>query len=108
MTGVLTVRENIMFSAQLRLPRKMSYDEKVYKVNKLIEELGLDDCCDTKVYCMHSANTLRNDTHSHTHTHTHTHSLHTHTIHTHTIHTHTHTHTHNTFYCLCGGHHPHF
>lgn len=39
-----------MFSAQLRLPRKMSYDEKVRKVNKLINELGLDDCCDTKVH----------------------------------------------------------
>jgi len=50
LTGVLTVRENVMFSAQLRLSRKMSYDEKVRKVNKLINELGLDDCCDTKVH----------------------------------------------------------
>eukprot|EP01134_Creolimax_fragrantissima_P002046 CFRG2046T1 len=39
--GSLTVRENILFSARLRLPKSMSDDEKQEKVDSVIDELGL-------------------------------------------------------------------
>jgi len=47
--GTLTVRENLMFSANLRLPQTMSDDEKSDRVDEAIEELGLEECADTKV-----------------------------------------------------------
>jgi len=47
--GTLSVRENLMFSANLRLPGTMSDDEKRDRVDEAIEELGLDKCADTKV-----------------------------------------------------------
>lgn len=47
--GILTVRENIYFSAALRLPSSMSGDEKKEKVDKLIHELGLSKVADSKV-----------------------------------------------------------
>lgn len=47
--GTLTVRENLNFSAALRLPADVSQKEKEQKVNKLIEELGLDRVADSRV-----------------------------------------------------------
>jgi len=47
--GTLTARENLMFSANLRLPQTMSDDEKRDRVDEAIEELGLAKCADTKV-----------------------------------------------------------
>ena len=47
--GTLTVRENIMFSANLRLPQTMSDEEKRDRVDEAIEDLGLAKCADTKV-----------------------------------------------------------
>ncbi|XP_066548887.1 broad substrate specificity ATP-binding cassette transporter ABCG2 [Amia ocellicauda] len=48
--GTLTVRENLQFSASLRLSRReFSTDEKTLKVNAVIRELGLQDCADTKI-----------------------------------------------------------
>ena len=47
--GTLTVRENLMFSANLRLPKSYSAAEKSGKVNDTIEELGLSACANTKV-----------------------------------------------------------
>lgn len=47
--GTLTVRENIMFSANLRLPTTISAAEKEKQVNDVIEELGLEKCADSKV-----------------------------------------------------------
>ncbi|CAB3994501.1 ATP-binding cassette sub-family G member 2, partial [Paramuricea clavata] len=46
--GLLTVRENIYFSASLRLPSSMSSEEKAQKVDKLIDELGLAKVADSK------------------------------------------------------------
>lgn len=46
---MLTVRESIMFSAQLRLPRKFSYYDKEQKVKEVISELGLEHCSDSRV-----------------------------------------------------------
>lgn len=47
--GLLTVRENIYFSATLRLPSSMSSEEKGQKVDKLIDELGLSKVANSKV-----------------------------------------------------------
>lgn len=48
--GTLTVRENLEFSANLRLSRiEFSAEDKKLKVNAVIRELSLQDCADTKV-----------------------------------------------------------
>ena len=47
--GTLTVRENLSFSAALRLPSRFSYKQRKEKVDGVIEELGLTDCQHTKV-----------------------------------------------------------
>lgn len=48
--GTLSVRENLLFSANLRLhPRYHSSEDKHSKVNEIIQDLGLIDCADTKV-----------------------------------------------------------
>ncbi|XP_046841579.1 broad substrate specificity ATP-binding cassette transporter ABCG2-like isoform X2 [Xenia sp. Carnegie-2017] len=46
---LLTVRENIYFSASLRLPSTMTSDEKAHEVDKLVEELGLSKVANSKV-----------------------------------------------------------
>ena len=47
--GTLTVRENLMFSANLRLPKVISQKEKEKKVEDTLYELGLQSCADSKV-----------------------------------------------------------
>ena len=47
--GTLTVRENLRFSAALRLPASVDQREKETRVNRLIEELGLSKVADSKV-----------------------------------------------------------
>ncbi|PIK50784.1 ATP-binding cassette transporter subfamily G member 2a [Apostichopus japonicus] len=47
--GTLTVRENLEFSASLRLPMSVSKEEKSKRVNDIIEELGLTKCAETKI-----------------------------------------------------------
>ena len=47
--GTLTVRENFLFSASLRLPSSLSSKERNEKVDTVIQELGLTHCADTKV-----------------------------------------------------------
>uniref|UniRef100_A0A8D0GJ19 ABC transporter domain-containing protein n=1 Tax=Sphenodon punctatus TaxID=8508 RepID=A0A8D0GJ19_SPHPU len=50
LTGTLSVRENLQFSASLRLPQSRNNEaEKKLKVNGVIQELGLQDCADTKI-----------------------------------------------------------
>ncbi len=48
--GTLTVRENLHFSAALRLPSHTTWDQRKKRVEKVIEQLGLSDCARTKVY----------------------------------------------------------
>lgn len=45
----LTVKENLMFSANLRLSNKISVKEKNYLVNQIIQQLGLDKCANTLI-----------------------------------------------------------
>jgi len=47
--GTLTVKENLMFSAQLRLPESMTVKEKAIKVAEVISQLGLDKVADSLV-----------------------------------------------------------
>jgi len=47
--GTLTVRENLMFSANLRLPDSLSQKDKQQRVEDTLQELGLITCADTKV-----------------------------------------------------------
>lgn len=47
--GTLTVRENLRFSAALRLPTSVPQSEKEARVNHLIKELGLTRVADSKV-----------------------------------------------------------
>jgi len=47
--GTLTVRENLMFSANLRLPDSLSRREKRHRVKETLQELGLMSCANTKV-----------------------------------------------------------
>ncbi|XP_054460635.1 broad substrate specificity ATP-binding cassette transporter ABCG2d [Anoplopoma fimbria] len=47
--GTLTVRENLRFSAALRLPSSVPQSEKEAQVNHLIKELGLTKVADSKV-----------------------------------------------------------
>ena len=47
--GTLTVRENLHFSAALRLPSTFTKQQRDRRVKKVIKELGLRNCADTKV-----------------------------------------------------------
>ncbi|XP_005388216.1 PREDICTED: ATP-binding cassette sub-family G member 2-like [Chinchilla lanigera] len=49
MKVTLTVRENLHFSAALRLPTTMTNHEKHEKINEVIEELGLEKVANSKV-----------------------------------------------------------
>ena len=47
--GTLSVRENISFSAALRLPKSTSTRQRAEKVETVINELGLSHVATTKV-----------------------------------------------------------
>ncbi|NXI56077.1 ABCG2 protein, partial [Chloroceryle aenea] len=47
--GTLTVRENLKFSAALRLPKTVKEQEKNERVNQIIKELSLSKVADSKV-----------------------------------------------------------
>ena len=49
MMGSLSVRENLAFSAALRLPPATTRQQRRERVEKVIQELGLSSCANTKV-----------------------------------------------------------
>lgn len=49
MMGLLSVKENLEFSAALRLPSSTTRQQRKERVIKVIEELGLTSCANTKV-----------------------------------------------------------
>uniref|UniRef100_A0A1X7T546 ABC transporter domain-containing protein n=1 Tax=Amphimedon queenslandica TaxID=400682 RepID=A0A1X7T546_AMPQE len=51
--GTLSVHENLYFSAALRLPNSMKWAKK-RRLEKVIGELGLSGCADTKKTCFSS------------------------------------------------------
>jgi len=50
--GTLTVRENLQFSASLRLPGKLSKRERKERVEAALSDLGLYHVAESKV-CTH-------------------------------------------------------
>ena len=48
--GTLSVRENLHFSAALRLPSSTTRAQRRERVERVIAELGLQSCADTKVF----------------------------------------------------------
>lgn len=48
-SGTLTVRENLMFSTNVRLSDDISNHERRERVAKVIHDLGLEICADTKI-----------------------------------------------------------
>lgn len=51
--GTLTVRENLMFSASLRLPSNIDKNDKAQRVEMIINDLGLSKVADSKVCKAH-------------------------------------------------------
>ena len=51
--AALSVRENIAFSAALRLPMSVSGKERAEKVETVINELGLSHVAATRVCAIH-------------------------------------------------------
>lgn len=47
--GTMTVRENLEFSAALRLPKDFTKKDREKRVNSIIQDLGLFRCADTRV-----------------------------------------------------------
>ncbi|XP_056136589.1 broad substrate specificity ATP-binding cassette transporter ABCG2b [Lampris incognitus] len=48
--GTLSVKENLLFSANLRLsPQQFTSSDKQSRVESIIQDLGLTDCADTKI-----------------------------------------------------------
>jgi ABC-type multidrug transport system ATPase subunit len=47
--GTMTVREALSLSARLRLPKSMSIEEKLSRVETTIDMLGLRQCADTLI-----------------------------------------------------------
>ncbi|CAF5048551.1 unnamed protein product, partial [Rotaria magnacalcarata] len=48
-SGTLTVKETLMFSANVHLSDDISNDERKQRVAKVMQDLGLEVCVDTKV-----------------------------------------------------------
>ena len=48
-SGLFTVRENIVFSANLPLSSLMTLEERLERVDKVIEQLGLVECQNTRM-----------------------------------------------------------
>ncbi|KAK3882731.1 hypothetical protein Pcinc_012936 [Petrolisthes cinctipes] len=47
--GTLTVREQLVFQAMLRMDRHLSHEQRMNRVDEVISELGLARCGDTKI-----------------------------------------------------------
>lgn len=45
----LTVRETLLYSAELRLPASVSHEERVKAVEEVILQLGLKECAETRI-----------------------------------------------------------
>ncbi len=52
--GTLTVREDLRFSAALRLLKSIRQREKDEKIERLIQELGLSKVADSRVTTKHT------------------------------------------------------
>lgn len=48
-SGTLSVRENLMFSANVRLQRTKTFNERIEIVNRILCDLNLETCADTRI-----------------------------------------------------------
>ncbi|CAF0761647.1 unnamed protein product [Rotaria sp. Silwood1] len=48
-SGTLTVRENLLFSANTRLSRSIKMNKRIERVNQIIRDLDLESCADTLI-----------------------------------------------------------
>jgi ATP-binding cassette subfamily G (WHITE) protein 2 len=48
-SGTLTVRENLAFSANTRLPTTIRAEKRRQRVDQIIQQLGLEACADTRI-----------------------------------------------------------
>jgi ATP-binding cassette subfamily G (WHITE) protein 2 len=48
-SGTLSVRENLMFSANIRLQRTKTMNQRIQIVNRILRDLGLEKCADTRI-----------------------------------------------------------
>ena len=54
-TSTLTVKENIAFSAFIRMSTDTTTEERVQRVRDVLEKMNLEDCADTRVkYVIHN------------------------------------------------------
>ncbi|XP_050698091.1 protein white-like isoform X2 [Eriocheir sinensis] len=47
--GLITVREQLIFQAMVRMDRHLTYSQRMTRVDEVISELGLTKCADTKI-----------------------------------------------------------
>ncbi|XP_063889214.1 protein white-like isoform X3 [Scylla paramamosain] len=47
--GLITVREQLIFQAMVRMDRHLTYYQRMSRVDEVISELGLTKCADTKI-----------------------------------------------------------
>ncbi len=45
----MSVRENLMFSANVRLQRTKTINQRIEIVNRILRDLGLEKCADTRI-----------------------------------------------------------
>ncbi len=48
-SGTLSVRENLMFSANIRLQRTKTLNQRIQIVNRILRDLSLEKCADTQI-----------------------------------------------------------
>ncbi|CAF1347038.1 unnamed protein product [Rotaria sordida] len=48
-SGTLTVRKNLLFSANTRLPHSIKMNKRIERVNQIIRDLDLESCADTLI-----------------------------------------------------------
>ena len=51
-TSTLTVKENIAFSAYVRLSADTTAEEREKRINDVVIKMNLEDCADTRVSCI--------------------------------------------------------
>jgi len=72
--GTLSVKENLMFSAALRLPKSYSWLERKEKVDKVIDELGLRKVAKSRVCLLLYYQVMHYFAHTQKHSHMYVHT----------------------------------
>lgn len=65
LVGILTVREMLLYTAELKWPRQKPLAEKLAAVNGLLEKLSLEDCQNVRVGTQFLAGISGGQVHAH-------------------------------------------